>query len=161
MTGRRFNLASMPRWVSIAALLAALMPSTVFATNFEFSRLASQIELISGQLAAELRYSRHYGSVRQRAVTLRREAAQLVDSLQRNRGNSRIRSQFKNVRRGYERLEQAFFKADRRDHVPHLYSEISLLSSVFTNLSDEFYYAGMGVQSNGMVYGVPYRTLSS
>ena len=77
MTGRRFNLVSMLRWASIAAMLVALMPSNVFATNFEFARLASQIELISSQLAAELRYTRHYGSVRQRAVTLRREAAQL------------------------------------------------------------------------------------
>tara|TARA_B110000858_G_scaffold198442_1_gene265057 strand:+ start:21344 stop:22165 length:822 start_codon:yes stop_codon:yes gene_type:complete len=157
MTVRRFSLVNIPRWASIAAVLVALMPGTVFATDFEFSRLASQIELISAQLATDLRYTRHYGSVRQRAVTLRREASQLVDSLQRNRGNSRIRSKFKDVRRGYERLEQAFFTADRRDHDPRLYREISHLSTVFTNLSDEFYYAGMGGQSYGPGYNAPYR----
>ena len=74
-----------------------------------------------------------------RRTLLRREASQLADSLRRDRSNSRIRSQFKDVRRGYERLEQAFFTADRRDHVPSLYREINLLSNVFANLSDEFY----------------------
>lgn len=152
MTSRRFRLASVPRWASIAAVLMFLAPSTVLATHFELSRLASEIEFISGQLADDLRYTRHYSSVRQRAVTLRREAAQLADSLRRDRSNSRIRSRFKDVRRSYERLEQAFFTADRRDHVPSLYREINLLSTMFTDLSDEFYYAGIGGQSYGPVY---------
>ena len=156
MTSRRFRLANIPRWAGIAVVLVILAPSTVFATHFELSRLANEIELISGQLADDLRYTRHYGSVRQRAVTLRREASQLADSLRRNRSNSRIRSQFKDVRRGYERLEQAFFTADRRDHVPSLSREINLLSNVFTSLSDEFYYAGLGGQSYGPVYNSPY-----
>ena len=130
--------------MSIAAVLFVLAPSTAFATHFELSRLANQIELISGQLADDLRYTHHYGSVLQRAVILRREASQIADSLRRNRSNSRMRSHFKDVRRGYERLEQAFFAADRRDHDPSLYSEINLLSNVFTSLSDEFYYVGLG-----------------
>lgn len=152
MTSRRLRPARLLRWVAITAALAVLMPGTVFATHFELSRLASQIQLISGQLAHELRYTRHYGPVRQRAVTLSRDASQLVETLQRNRSNSRVRSRFKDVRRGYERLEQAFFSADRRAHDPDLYREISLLSDVFTNLSDEFYYAGFGEQT----YGSPY-----
>lgn len=156
MKSRGLRLVSIPRWASIAAVLVVLAPSTVFATHFELSRLANQIELISGQLADDLRYTRHYGSVRQRAVNLRREASQLADSLRRNRSNSRIRSHFKDVRRGYERLEQAFFTADRRDHDPNLYREISLLSNVFTSLSDEFYYAGLGGQNYGPVYNSPY-----
>ncbi|MFT7472386.1 MAG: hypothetical protein ACI8XU_002284 [Kiritimatiellia bacterium] len=160
MKSRLFRLVRIPRWVGIAAVLAVLAPSTVFATHFELSRLANQIELISGQLADDLRYTRHYGSVRQRAVTLRREASQLADSLRRNRSNSRIRSQFKDVRRGYERLEQAFFTADRRGHDPNLYREISLLSNMFTNLSDEFYYAGLGGQSYGPAYNSPYSGVS-
>ncbi|MBL4729286.1 MAG: hypothetical protein JKY40_08220, partial [Gammaproteobacteria bacterium] len=83
MTSRRFRLASIARWASITAVLVILAPGTAFATHFEISRLASEIELISGQLAEDLRYIRHYGSVRQRAVTLRREASQLADSLRR------------------------------------------------------------------------------
>ncbi len=160
MKSRRFRLPGLPRWAGIAAVLVVLAPSTVFATYFELSRLANQIELISGQLADDLRYTRHYGSVRQRAVTLRREASQLADSLRRDRSNSRIRSRFKDVRRGYERLEQAFFAADRRDHVPRLYREINLLSNVFTSLSDEFYYAGVGGQSYGPVYNSPYSGIA-
>ena len=85
-----------------------MAPGTVFATHYELSHLASQIELVSGQLAADLRYTRNYGSVRQRAVMLNREASQLVDTLRRNRSGSRVRSQFKDVRRGYEKLEQVF-----------------------------------------------------
>lgn len=149
MTSRRLGSIQLIRWVTLTAALAVLMPSTVFATHFELSRLASQIEFISGQLAEDLRYTRHYGPVRQRAVTLRREASQLVDALQRNRSSSRVRSKFKDVRRGYERLEQAFFSADRRAHDPELYREISQLSNMFTNLSDEFYYAGFGARDYG------------
>lgn len=160
MTSRRFTLANIPRWAGLAALLMVLAPNTVFATHFELLRLASQIELISDQLADDLRYTRHYGSVRQRAVTLRREAAQLADSLRRNRSNSRIRSRFKDVRRGYERLEQAFFTADRRDHIPNLYREINLLSNVFISLSDQLYYAGIDGQGYGTVYNAPYSGLT-
>ena len=160
MKSRLLRHVSIPRWASIAAILMVLAPGTVFATHFELTRLANQIELISGQLADDLRYTRHYSSVRQRAVTLRREASQLADSLRRNRSNSRIRSQFKDVRRGYERLEQAFFTADRRDHVPRLYREINLLSNVFTSLSDEYYYAGLGGQSYGPAYNSPYTGIA-
>ena len=156
MKGSGLRLVSIPRWVSIAAVLFVLAPSTAFATHFELSRLANQIELISGQLADDLRYTHHYGSVLQRAVILRREASQLADSLKRNRSNSRMRSHFKDVRRGYERLEQAFFAADRRDHDPSLYSEINLLSNVFTSLSDEFYYVGLGGQGYGPAYNSTY-----
>ena len=160
MKSRLIRLIRIPRWASFAAVLVALVPGTVFATHFELSQLANQIELISGQLADDLRYTRHYGTVRQRAVTLRREASQLADALRRDRSNSRIRSQFKDVRRGYERLEQAFFTADRRDHDPRIYREISLLSNVFTSLSDEYYYAGFGGQSYGPVYNSPYSGIA-
>lgn len=159
MTSRRFILAGISRWASISAVLV-LLPSTVFATHFELSRLANEVELISDKLADDLRYTRHYGSVRQRAVTLRREASQLAESLRRNRSNSRIRSQFKDVRRGYERLEQAFFIADRRDHDPLLYREINLLSNVFTSLRDEYYYAGFGGQSYTPGYIAPYSGIA-
>ena len=160
MTSRLFRLAKISRWAGLIAVLVVLAPSTVFATHFELARLANEIELISAQLADDLRYTRHYGSVRQRAVTLRREASQLADTLGRNRSNSRIRSQFKDVRRGYERLEQAFFIADRRNRVPRLYREINVLSNIFTNLSEEFYYAGLGEQNYGSAYNSPHSGLS-
>ena len=160
MTSRLFRLAKISRWAGLIAVLVVLAPSTVFATHFELARLANEIELISAQLAENLRYTRHYGCVRQRAVTLRREASQLADTLGRNRSNSRIRSQFKDVRRGYERLEQAFFIADRRNRVPRLYREINVLSNIFTNLSEEFYYAGLGEQNYGPAYNSPHSGLS-
>jgi hypothetical protein len=160
MTRRLFRLAKISRWASLTAVLVVLAPSTVFATHFELARLANEIELISAQLADDLRYTRHYGCVRQRAVTLRREASQLADTLGRNRSNSRIRSHFKDVRRGYERLEQAFFIADRRNRVPRLYREINVLSNIFTNLSEEFYYAGLGEQNYGPAYNFPHSGIS-
>ena len=160
MTSRLFRLAKISRWAGLIAVLVVLAPSTVFATHFELARLANEIELISAQLAENLRYTRHYGCVRQRAVTLRREASQLADTLGRNRSNSRIRSQFKDVRRGYERLEQAFFIADRRNRVPRLYREINVLSNIFTYLSEEFYYAGLGEQNYGPAYNSPHSGLS-
>jgi len=160
MTSRLLGLAKISRWATLTAVLVVLAPSTVFATHFELARLANEIELISAQLAENLRYTRHYGCVRQRAVTLRREASQLADTLGRNRSNSRIRSQFKDVRRGYERLEQAFFIADRRNRVPRLYREINVLSNIFTYLSEEFYYAGLGEQNYGPAYNFPHSGIS-
>lgn len=157
MTSRRLRSKTNLRCLGIAAILFLLLPGSLFATHFELARLASQIELISGQLAHELRYTRYYGSVRQRAVTLEREASQLVDTLQRNRSKSRVRSRFKDVRRGYERLEEAFFTANRREHDPVLYREVSLLSDLFTNLSDQFYYAGIGITNTVRPYVVPRR----
>ena len=147
MTSRRPQPPRLLRWASIAATLLVLLPNSASATHFELTRLATQVELISGQIAHDLRYTRHYGPVRQRAVTLAREASQLVDTLRRNRSDSRVRSQFKDVRRGYERLEQAFFAADRRSHEPAVYRDISVLSDVFTNLRDEYYYAGYDAQN--------------
>ena len=160
MKSRVLRLVSIPRWASIAVGLVVLTPNTVFATDFELPQLVNQIELISAQLADDLRYTRHYDSVRQRAVTLRMKASRLANSLRRYRSNSHIRSHFKDVRRGYERLEQAFFAADRRSHDPNLYREISLLSNVFTNLSDEFYYAGLRKQSYGPAYNSLYSAIS-
>ncbi|MEX0962790.1 MAG: hypothetical protein WDZ52_01935 [Pseudohongiellaceae bacterium] len=156
MTSRRPGPAIIPQWIGITAVIVMLMPGTVWATHFELSRLASQIELISGQLAHELRYRRHYGPVRLRAVALEREASQLVDTLRRNRSNSRVSSQFREVQRGYERLESAFFNANRNAHDPYLFREINLLSDVFTNLSDEFYYAGIGGRNYNSPYVSPY-----
>ena len=160
MKSRGLRLVSIPRWASIAVGLVVLTPNTVFATDFELPQLVNQIELISAQLADDLRYTRHYDSVRQRAVTLRMKASRLANSLRRYRSNSHIRSHFKDVRRGYERLEQAFFAADRRSHDSNLYREISLLSNVFTNLSDEFYYAGLRKQSYGPAYNSLYSAIS-
>ena len=160
MKSRGLRLVSIPRWASIAVGLVVLTPNTVFATDFELPQLVNQIELISAQLADDLRYTRHYDSVRQRAVTLRMKASRLANSLRRYRSNSHIRSHFKDVRRGYERLEQAFFAADRRNYDPNLYREISLLSNVLTHLSDEFYYAGLRKKSYDPAYNSLYSAIS-
>ncbi len=152
MTIQEIRKVAISRCVALLTVLLLLTPSSLFASHFELSRLASQIDLLSSQLAFDLRYTRNYGSVRQRAVSLSREASQLVDVLGRNRSNSRVRSQFKDVRRGYEKLEQAFLRADRKDHEPQLYQEVSVLSNLFTRLSDEFYYAGYGQRDRASIY---------
>lgn len=126
-----------------------------FATNCELARLSSQIELLSNQLADDLRYTRIYGSLRQRAITLSREASQLGNSLRKNRSGSRIRSNFKDVRRSYEKLEQAFFRANKKDHEPRVYQDVNQLSNLFSSLSDEYYYAGYSQANYGTVYVVP------
>lgn len=143
---------------SFAVVCLLLLPSSVFATHSELSRLASQIELLSSQIAFDLPYIRNYGSVRQRAVTLSREAAQLADVLRRKRSNSRVRSQFKDVQRGYERLEQAFSYANRRDHESAVYRNVGQLSDLFTELGNEYYYGGYGQYAGyGLQnYGSPY-----
>ena len=152
MTCTRFTLLNDARWIYGIAAFFMLMPGVVFATHFEVSRLASEIEFVSSQLAYDLRHSRNYGSVRQRANSLSKEAAQLVETVTRNRSNSRIRSQFKRLRRDYEHLQEAFLRANRKDHRPHLYAEINVLSNLFSNLSNTFYYADIGGQNSPSVY---------
>jgi hypothetical protein len=145
-----------PGYSALLVLLLLFAPSIVFATNFELARLSNQIELLSSQLADDLRYTRNYGSLRQRAVTLSREASQLGNSLRRNYSSSRVRSHFKDVRRSYEKLEQAFFRANKKDHEPRVYQDVNQLSNLFSSLSDEYHYAGYSQANYGTVYMVPH-----
>lgn len=126
---------------TVFAVLVLLTPVTVFASHFELSRLANQLDLVSNQLAYELRYNGAYSSVRSRAQSLSREAGQLFDAVQRNRSSSSVRSHFKDVSRRYEKLEEAFFRANRKYYDAAVYREVELISNLFTSLSSEFYYA--------------------
>jgi hypothetical protein len=125
--------------ILIISMLCCL-PTAAFATNFEISRLAAQINLASSQLANELRYARGYGSVRLSADRLSREAEQLVEAIRRSRSNSYVRSQFRDITRRYQDLEKDFLRANRTNHDPRLYNEVSLISNLYTNLSNEIYY---------------------
>ncbi|PCJ24870.1 MAG: hypothetical protein COA96_08535 [SAR86 cluster bacterium] len=118
-----------------------LMPLTASASHIEMSRLANQLDLVSSQLAHELRYVRNYSSVRQRARSLSREAGQLYDAVLRNRSNSSVRSHFKDVRRRFEKLENAFLRVNRNHFDAYVYQEIEVISRLFDSLSTEFYYA--------------------
>jgi predicted Zn-dependent peptidase len=111
MISRRTN-----KFESIALLFAAVLvlPTTLKATQYEVSQLASQLGYATSLLADELRYIRGFGSVRQNADRVAREAEQLIKGIQRSRSNSYIRSQFKDISRSYSDLEAAFFRANRR-----------------------------------------------
>ena len=135
------------RNTGLFALLLSLLllsPVAVFATDLDISRLAHQLNLLSGQLAQDLEYRRGYSSVHQHANRLSREAALLVDAVRRNRSHSYLRSQFNDVSRRYTTLEKAFLRANRGDHNPQLYNDVSLISTLFSDLSTEFYYSSYG-----------------
>ncbi len=125
---------------ALVLALILLSPAVVFATNFEISRLATQLNLASAQLANELRYVHGYGSVRSRAQRLSREAGQLIDAIRRNRSHSYLRSQFNDIGRRYNKLEDAFLRANRNHHNPGLFNEVSFISNLYSSLSLEFYY---------------------
>lgn len=130
------------------ALMLGLASSSAFATHFEISRLAAQIDVVSSQLAQELRYTRGFSGVSQRASSLSREAAELVDDISRNRSNSRIRSQFKQVSRRYVDMEEAFLRANRRSHNDAIFNEIGYISNLYNSLSSEIYFSGYYYNGN-------------
>lgn len=141
--------------LAVSALFAVfifLVPVAVFASHFELSRLAKQLDLVSSQLAWELRYNGAYSSVRSRAQSLSREAGQLFDAIQRSRSNSSVRSHFKDVRRRYDKLEEAFLRANRKYYDAAVYREVELISHLFTGLSSEFYYAYNSVPRSRLPY---------
>lgn len=126
---------------AIFAVFILLIPTVVSANHFELSRLANQLDLISSQLAYELRYNNAYSSVRSRAKSLSRESGQLFDALQRNRSNSSIRSHFKDVSRRYDKLEEAFFRANRKYYDDFVYRQVDIINQLFSSLNSEYYYA--------------------
>ncbi|MBT7679463.1 MAG: hypothetical protein HN637_12700, partial [Gammaproteobacteria bacterium] len=127
--------------VVFASGLFLLMPTSASASHFELSRLANQMSMVSERLAYELRYVRNYGSVRQKAERLARETRQLDEALRRNRSNSYVRSQFRDVSRRFESLEDAFLRANRQDYNNYVYDEMSVLSDLFSRLWQEFSYS--------------------
>jgi len=124
--------------VTLFTLLFGIsMPAA--ASHFELSRLATQISLVSGELASELRYDRGFGSVQRDADRLSRDAEDLRLAISRNRSNSYIRSRFHDVRRRYAELEQEYLQAARNYRSQYAYNSLSQLSYLFSNLSAVYY----------------------
>jgi len=141
MNRNREAKSTLTAWPALLLLLLLIVPATASANHFELARIARQLDLVSSQLAYELRYNGGYSSVRSRANSLSKEAAQLVYKVERNRSNSSLRAQFRDVNRRYERLEEAFLRANRNYFDAYIYQEFTVLSTLFSNLSSEFYYA--------------------
>ena len=141
MQSNRISRLAATSWTAVFSLMLLLAPVTAFANHFELSRLASQLDQQSSQLAYQLRYVPHYGTVRSRAQSLSREAGQLFDAISMNHSDSSVRSHFKDVRRQYDKLEQAFLRANREYYDGAVYREVEFISSLFDGLSTEFYYA--------------------
>jgi hypothetical protein len=129
--------------LSKAALLVVAMVSfsAASANEFELSRLAGELRAASAYLAQDLRYSRGFGSVGQRADRLARDATQLVDAIARRRSASYIRSQYKDVSARYSDLEDAFFRASRNYADEQVFNQVSTISGLFDDLSAVYYYS--------------------
>jgi hypothetical protein len=127
------------RLASAALIILLAVPAMANATQFEVSRLASELNQVSSELAAELKNSRGYGSVRFSADRLSRAAADLVSAIRRNRSGSFLRSEFQDVARHYRELEEAFLRSGR-EHNRYVYSQVGLISNLFSGLNSEFYY---------------------
>lgn len=132
------------RTVLALCLCASLLGAAgaAAANHVDISRLATQLNLASGQLAWELRSAGNYSSIRQRADHLSRESADLVAAVRGNRSDARVRAQFDDVRRRYENLEEALLRATRKRYDPFLFAELDHISSLYSELSQEFYYSG-------------------
>lgn len=146
------NLLQEFKNVSHASLLGILLliSPAAFATHPDIARLATQLNLASGQLAYELRGSGAYSTIRQRSEYLSREAADLVDAVRRNRSNSQVRAQFQDVSQRFASLEQAFLRLHRKDFNPYMFNELDRISGIYSSLSAEFRY------TSGYGYGYDY-----
>ena len=132
-----------------------LAPFAVSANHLDISRLATELNLATGQLAYELRGYGAYSNLRQRADRLSREAADLVDAVRRNRNESQVRSQFNDVSKRYANLEQAFLRINRTSFSPYLTNEFDRINGIFTNLSAEFFYQGGNINPRSFSYASP------
>ncbi len=140
----RYHNYSVPRGLGRIVARLLLIPLLVIAhnasaTQFEVSRLAAELNEVSAELANKLKYDRNYGSVRFSASRLSRAAADLVSAIRRNRSSSFLRSEFQDVARHYRELEEAFLRVNR-EHDRFVYSQVGLISNLFSGLNTEFYY---------------------
>ncbi|MDA1369751.1 MAG: hypothetical protein O2971_03185 [Proteobacteria bacterium] len=135
-----FKASVIRHLLSAVLAVVCLAPMAGSATEFELARIAAQLNQLSSQLAHQLRYTNGYGNVRLSAERLAREAAKLVNAIRRNRSNSYIRSEFKDISRRYHNLEDDFLRANRSNHDPRLFQDLGFISNLYSNLSDEFYY---------------------
>jgi hypothetical protein len=126
----------------IALLAAAILSVTAASANeFELSRIAGELSVASKTLASELKYSRGFGSVGQRADRLARDSQQLVNAIARRHSPSYIRSQFADVSGRYSDLEDAFFRASRNYSNDQVFNRVGKISTLFGDLSTVYYYS--------------------
>ena len=133
------GLQMLSKIILLAAAFGSFTP--VWANEFELSRIASELSIVSNSLARESKYSRGFGSVGQRADRLARDSAQLVDAIARRRSASYIRSQYADVSGRYSDLEDAFFRASRNYSDDLVFSQVSVISALFSDLSSVYYYS--------------------
>lgn len=139
--------------MSLCLLLAT--PVSLHANHLDVARLATQLNLASGQLAYELRGSGAFSTIRQRSEHLSREAAELVDAVRRNRNSNQIQSQFRDVSQRFASLEKALLRLNSRDHSPYLFNEFDRLSGIYSSLSAQFHYSGDYGYTQPYVYNPP------
>lgn len=113
----------------------------VAATEFEISRLATELNAASSHLAQQLKGFGGYHSVRFSADRLSRASADLVNAIRRNRSSSFLRSEFRDVARQYQEMERAFLRINR-EHDRNVYHTVGTISNLFTGLNAEFYHSG-------------------
>lgn len=122
-------------------LLGAIaLNQPAFATQFELSRLATELNAASSHLAQQLRGGGYY-SVRFSAERLSRASADLVNAIRRNRSPSFLRSEFRDVARHYQEMERAFLRINREHH-RNVYHTVGTISNLFAGLNSEFYHGG-------------------
>ncbi len=143
-------------WVlAIVLCLLQAAPVSVLTNHLDVARLATQLNLASGQLAHELRGSGAYSSIRQRSEQFSREAAELVDAVRRNRNGVHLQSEFRDVSQRFLSFEKALLRLNSRDYSPFLSNEFDRLSGIYSSLSEQFQYAGDYGYNQPYVYNPP------
>ncbi|MFT4886696.1 MAG: hypothetical protein ACJAY7_000643 [Pseudohongiellaceae bacterium] len=115
-------------------ILIAWPLNFAFASEFELSRIANELNLASDALAQGQGHSERFTGLSHRASSLARESSQLIDAIHRNRNPSNIRSQFNDVSRRYTDLEDSFWRdySDGLDN--NVLQQLELISKIYSDL---------------------------
>lgn len=138
-------------FTGLAVLLTVLLSSGAHATHFELSRLATQLSVASDQLYHGLRNVHGYSSVRQNASRLSTETRQFVESVNRDRSASQLRSKFNDLARAYSRLETAFLRAHHSRGNAYVYNDFTGISNLFAGLNEVYYYDSVYAANNRVI----------
>ncbi|MFT6093320.1 MAG: hypothetical protein ACJA2Q_001216 [Pseudohongiellaceae bacterium] len=114
--------------------LVAWPINTAFASEFELSRIANELNLASDALAKGQGHSERFTGLSHRASSLAHESSQLIDAIHRNRNPSNIRSQFNDVSRRYTDLEDAFWRGYSNGFDNNILQQLELISKIYSDL---------------------------
>ena len=114
--------------------LTALPLSCAFASDFELSRIAHELNLASYALAKEQGVSISFSGLNHRASSLARESSLLIDAIHRIRNPSNIRSQFNDVSRRYTDLEELFWRGYRDSSDSNILDKLEVISRIYNDL---------------------------